>query len=209
MTTTIASHRRAQALRLDAGARRRQPRARRRHHRPARAQRRRQDDAACGCSRPCSPPTRAACGCWATIPPTATSAPRSARRLGYMPQEPGFHQRFTAFEFVDYVAILKEMTDRRARHDEVRRVLDARRPRRRRAAAGSRRCRAACAGASRSPRRCSATRASRPRRADGGPRSRAAAALPRARLAPRRRTAPCCSPPTRPRTSRRCAAASS
>jgi ABC-2 type transport system ATP-binding protein len=45
------------------------------------------------------------------------------RRLGYMPQEPGFHRTFTAFEFVDYVAILKEMTDRRARHDEVRRVL--------------------------------------------------------------------------------------
>jgi ABC-2 type transport system ATP-binding protein len=47
------------------------------------------------------------------------------RRLGYLPQEPGFYQRFTAFEYVDYVAILKEMTDRRARHDEVRRVLDA------------------------------------------------------------------------------------
>jgi ABC-2 type transport system ATP-binding protein len=47
------------------------------------------------------------------------------RRLGYMPQEPGFHRSFTAFEFVDYVAILKEMTDRGARHDEVRRVLDA------------------------------------------------------------------------------------
>jgi ABC-2 type transport system ATP-binding protein len=46
------------------------------------------------------------------------------RRLGYMPQEPGFHRSFTAFEFVDYVAILKEMTERRARHDEVRRVLD-------------------------------------------------------------------------------------
>ncbi len=45
------------------------------------------------------------------------------RRLGYMPQEPGFYQRFTAFEFVDYVAILKEMTDRTVRHDEVRRVL--------------------------------------------------------------------------------------
>lgn len=45
------------------------------------------------------------------------------RRLGYMPQEPGFHARFTAFEFLDYVAILKEHTDRRARHDEVRRVL--------------------------------------------------------------------------------------
>ncbi len=45
------------------------------------------------------------------------------RRLGYMPQEPGFHQGFTAFDFVDYVAILKEWTDRRSRHDEVRRVL--------------------------------------------------------------------------------------
>jgi ABC-2 type transport system ATP-binding protein len=45
------------------------------------------------------------------------------RRLGYMPQEPGFHRSFTAFEFVDYVAILKEMTNRRARHKEVRRVL--------------------------------------------------------------------------------------
>jgi ABC-2 type transport system ATP-binding protein len=40
-----------------------------------------------------------------------------------MPQEPGFHRSFTAFDFVDYVAILKEWTDRRARHDEVRRVL--------------------------------------------------------------------------------------
>src|SRR3989442_2841723 len=45
------------------------------------------------------------------------------RRLGYMPQEPGFHRNFTAFEFVDYVAILKEMTDRRRRHREVERVL--------------------------------------------------------------------------------------
>jgi len=45
------------------------------------------------------------------------------RRLGYLPQEPGFYPNFTAFEFVDYVAILKEMTARRARHDEVRRVL--------------------------------------------------------------------------------------
>ena len=46
------------------------------------------------------------------------------RRLGYMPQEPGFHRQFTAFEFVDYLAILKEMTDTRARHREVRRVLE-------------------------------------------------------------------------------------
>jgi ABC-2 type transport system ATP-binding protein len=46
------------------------------------------------------------------------------RRLGYLPQEPGFHRGFTVFEFVDYVAILKELSDRRARHDEVRRVID-------------------------------------------------------------------------------------
>jgi len=45
-------------------------------------------------------------------------------RLGYLPQEPGFHARFTAFEFVDYVAILKELHQRRARHEEVRRVLE-------------------------------------------------------------------------------------
>jgi len=47
------------------------------------------------------------------------------RRLGYLPQDPGFHLNFTAFDFVDYVAILKGMTDRRSRHDEVRRVLVA------------------------------------------------------------------------------------
>jgi ABC-2 type transport system ATP-binding protein len=46
------------------------------------------------------------------------------RRLGYMPQEPGFHRSFTAFEFVDYVAILKEMTNRKARRSEVQRVVE-------------------------------------------------------------------------------------
>jgi ABC-2 type transport system ATP-binding protein len=46
------------------------------------------------------------------------------RQLGYMPQEPGFYRSFSAFEFIDYVAILKEMTERRARHAEVRRVLE-------------------------------------------------------------------------------------
>src|SRR3954451_18041077 len=56
-------------------------------------------------------------------PADPDARPDIRRRLGYMPQEPGFHQRFTAFEFVDYVAILKELTERRARHDEVRRVL--------------------------------------------------------------------------------------
>ncbi|MET9911229.1 ABC transporter ATP-binding protein [Streptomyces sp. NPDC006476] len=56
----------------------------------------------------------------------ATSAGRQEvrRALGYLPQTPGFHPDFTPFEFVDYVAILKELTDRGARHREVRRVLE-------------------------------------------------------------------------------------
>ncbi|MEW9556384.1 ATP-binding cassette domain-containing protein [Nonomuraea sp. NPDC050783] len=45
------------------------------------------------------------------------------RRLGYLPQAPGFYPHFTLFELVEYVAILKELTDRRERHREVRRVL--------------------------------------------------------------------------------------
>src|SRR5207237_2112764 len=45
------------------------------------------------------------------------------RRLGYMPQDIGFHRSFTAFEAVDYVAVLKEWTQRGPRHNEVRRVL--------------------------------------------------------------------------------------
>lgn len=49
---------------------------------------------------------------------------RIRRRLGYLPQDAGFHRAFTAFEAVDYVAVLKEHTGTRARHDEVRRVLD-------------------------------------------------------------------------------------
>lgn len=46
------------------------------------------------------------------------------RRLGYLPQDPGLYPGFTAFDLVDYVAVLKEMTGRAARHDEVRRVLE-------------------------------------------------------------------------------------
>ena len=56
-------------------------------------------------------------------PSTAAGRLAVRRRLGYLPQEPGFHRQFTAFEFVDYVAILKEWADRKPRHDEVRRVL--------------------------------------------------------------------------------------
>ncbi len=46
------------------------------------------------------------------------------RRLGYLPQELGFPHGFTAFGFVDYMAVLKEWDDRAARHAEVRRVLE-------------------------------------------------------------------------------------
>ena len=56
-------------------------------------------------------------------PATADGRLAIRRRLGYVPQEPGFYRGFTAFQFVDYVAILKEWAVRRARHDEVRRVL--------------------------------------------------------------------------------------
>ena len=45
------------------------------------------------------------------------------RRLGYLPQELGFPRGFTAFAFVDYIALLKEWTQPDARHAEVRRVL--------------------------------------------------------------------------------------
>ncbi|MET8167890.1 ABC transporter ATP-binding protein [Streptomyces sp. NPDC005329] len=58
-------------------------------------------------------------------PGTAAGRLALRRTLGYLPQTPGFHPEFTAFEFVDYVAILKELTDRGARLREVRRVLEA------------------------------------------------------------------------------------
>ncbi len=46
------------------------------------------------------------------------------RRLGYLPQDVGAYQGFSVREFLDYVAILKEHTDRRARRLEVERVLE-------------------------------------------------------------------------------------
>ncbi|MFJ1810219.1 MULTISPECIES: ABC transporter ATP-binding protein [unclassified Streptomyces] len=58
-------------------------------------------------------------------PGTAAGRLALRRTLGYLPQTPGFHPEFTAFEFVDYVAILKELTNRGARLSEVRRVLEA------------------------------------------------------------------------------------
>ena len=47
------------------------------------------------------------------------------QRLGYLPQELGYHRHFTVAGFLDYVAILKEITDRRRRAEEVARVLAA------------------------------------------------------------------------------------
>ncbi|MDX3387846.1 ABC transporter ATP-binding protein [Streptomyces niveiscabiei] len=58
-------------------------------------------------------------------PRTSAGRLELRRALGYLPQNPGFHPDFTAFEFVDYVAILKELNDRGARIREVRRVLEA------------------------------------------------------------------------------------
>ena len=47
------------------------------------------------------------------------------RQLGYLPQTAGLYQGFSAFDLVDYVAVLKEINNRDARRDEVRRVLMA------------------------------------------------------------------------------------
>ena len=47
------------------------------------------------------------------------------RRLGYLPQDLGFHRHFTVAAFLDYVAILKEITDSRVRRAEIARVLAA------------------------------------------------------------------------------------
>jgi ABC-2 type transport system ATP-binding protein len=46
------------------------------------------------------------------------------RRIGYCPQEVTFPRGMTAFDFLDYLAVLKEWKDRSRRHGEVQRVLD-------------------------------------------------------------------------------------
>ena len=56
-------------------------------------------------------------------PDTPETLAEVRRRLGYLPQEMGFPRGFTGFGFVDYMAVLKEWTERSSRHDEVRRVL--------------------------------------------------------------------------------------
>jgi ABC-2 type transport system ATP-binding protein len=47
------------------------------------------------------------------------------RRLGYLPQDLGLYPRFTVFEFVDYLAMLKELHEPRERHRRVREALEA------------------------------------------------------------------------------------
>ncbi|MGE3449518.1 MAG: ATP-binding cassette domain-containing protein [Microbacteriaceae bacterium] len=47
------------------------------------------------------------------------------RRLGFLPQEVEFPSGMTAFGFLEYIAVLKEWNDRTARHQEIRRVLQA------------------------------------------------------------------------------------
>ena len=47
------------------------------------------------------------------------------RRLGYLPQDLGLYPRFTVFEFVDYIGILKELKERGDRHRRVRAALTA------------------------------------------------------------------------------------
>ena len=47
------------------------------------------------------------------------------RQLGYLPQHTALYPSFSAFDLVDYVAVLKEITDREIRRAEVRRVLTA------------------------------------------------------------------------------------
>ncbi len=46
------------------------------------------------------------------------------RRLGYLPQELGYPRGFSAYGFLDYMAVLKEWDDPEQRRAEVRRVLE-------------------------------------------------------------------------------------
>jgi ABC-2 type transport system ATP-binding protein len=56
-------------------------------------------------------------------PADAAGRLRIRRSLGYLPQELGYHRHFKVAAFLDYVAILKEITDQRRRHAEIARVL--------------------------------------------------------------------------------------
>ena len=68
-------------------------------------------------------PTEGRCRILGLDPGSHEDRTEIRRSLGYLPQEAGYPRGFTAFQFVDYVAALKEWTDRSQRHAEVRRVL--------------------------------------------------------------------------------------
>jgi ABC-2 type transport system ATP-binding protein len=56
----------------------------------------------------------------------ATGAGKQAAKalLGYLPQELGFYPTLSAREFLDYMAILKGVTDRRVRQVQIEQLLD-------------------------------------------------------------------------------------
>src|SRR5262249_15228402 len=70
------------------------------------------------------PPTQGHVSVLGLDPEVPAERTEIRRQLGYLPQEVGFPRGFTAFAFVDYIALLKEWTQPTARHAEVRRVLD-------------------------------------------------------------------------------------
>ncbi len=70
------------------------------------------------------PPSTGSLALLGLNPAVPTQQTRIRRRLGYLPQELGFPRGFTAFEFVDYIAVLKEWTRPEGRHEEASRVLD-------------------------------------------------------------------------------------
>ena len=46
------------------------------------------------------------------------------RDLGFLPQTSGYYKGFTAFEFLEYVAALKGLTDSKKIHEEINRLLE-------------------------------------------------------------------------------------
>ena len=90
-------------------------------------------------------------------PRMAPSGCEIRRRLGYLPQELRYHRHFTVAAFLDYVAILKEITDRRRRAAGGRPGAGRHRAGRPGPVRGSGPCPAGCGSGWASPRPCSAT----------------------------------------------------
>jgi len=58
------------------------------------------------------------------VPLGSTGTLRQLRStIGYLPQNPGLYPSFRVGQFVEHIALLKELADRRTRRDEVERVL--------------------------------------------------------------------------------------